>query len=113
VTLLPLVVSGYPGALMVSSWQAVVAWWPPHRHRQPAKPGPPALVAGRDGARGGAGLLGVPGFRPAGPPFGPLMLSPLQWQDLVLIPVIGVVACFTGPRLHERLLHRPESEKAG
>jgi hypothetical protein len=35
---------------------------------------------------------GFQGFRPAGPPFSPLMLSPLQWQDLVLVPVIGVVA---------------------
>ena len=54
---------------------------------------------------------GFQGFRPTGPPFGPLMLSPLQWQDLVLVPLIGVVACFTGLRLYERLLRRPESEE--
>jgi len=56
---------------------------------------------------------GFQGFVPTGPPFGPLMLSPLQWQDLVLVPVIGVVAGFTGLRLYERLLRRRESEKPG
>jgi hypothetical protein len=35
-----------------------------------------------------------------------------QWQALVLVPVIGVVAGFTGLRLYERLLRRRESEKA-
>jgi hypothetical protein len=55
---------------------------------------------------------GFQGFRPAGPPFGPLMLSPLQWQDLVLVPVIGVVAGLIGLRLYERLLRR-RSERAG
>jgi hypothetical protein len=54
---------------------------------------------------------GFQGFRPTGPPFGLLMLSPLQWQDLVLVPLIGVVACFIGLRLYERLLRRPESEE--
>jgi hypothetical protein len=39
------------------------------------------------------------------------MLSPLQWQDLVLVPLIGVVACFIGLRLYERLLRLPESEE--
>jgi hypothetical protein len=53
------------------------------------------------------------GFLPAGTPFGPLVLSPFQWQDLVLVPVIGVVAGFTGQRLYERLLRRRGSEKAG
>ena len=53
---------------------------------------------------------GFRGFLPTGTPFGPLVLSPLQWQDLVLVPVIGVVAGFIGLRLYERLLHR---RKAG
>ena len=56
---------------------------------------------------------GFRGFLPAGPLFGPLVLSPLQWQLLVLVPVIGVVAGFIGLRLYERLLRRRESEKAG
>jgi len=55
---------------------------------------------------------GFQGFRPAGPPFGPLMLSPLQWQDLVLVPVIGVVTGLIGLRLYERMLRR-RSERAG
>jgi hypothetical protein len=55
---------------------------------------------------------GFRGFRPTGIPFGPLVLSPFQWQALVLVPVICVVAGFTGLRLYERLLRRPESEKA-
>jgi hypothetical protein len=46
------------------------------------------------------------GFRPAGPPFGLLMLSPLHWQALVLVPVIGVVADFVGLRLYEHRLRR-------
>jgi hypothetical protein len=41
------------------------------------------------------------------------VLSPFQWQDLVLVPVIGVVAGFIGLRLYERLLRRRGSEKAG
>ncbi len=49
---------------------------------------------------------GFRGFLPAGTPFGPLVLSPLQWQTLVLVPVIGVVTCFIGLRLYERLLRR-------
>jgi hypothetical protein len=56
---------------------------------------------------------GFQGFLRTGLPFDPLMLSPLQWQDLVLVPVIGVVACFIGLRLYERLLRRREAEKAG
>ncbi|MGH3153436.1 MAG: hypothetical protein ACRDOB_22260 [Streptosporangiaceae bacterium] len=40
------------------------------------------------------------------------MLSPFQWQDLVLVPVLGVAAGFTGLRLYERRLRRRESEKA-
>ena len=56
---------------------------------------------------------GFRGFLPAGPPFGLLVLSPLHWQVLVLVPVIGVAACFTGLRLYERLLRRRESEEAG
>jgi hypothetical protein len=56
---------------------------------------------------------GFRGFLPGGLPLGLLMLSPLQWQDLVLVPVIGVVACFIGLRLYERLLRRREAEKAG
>jgi hypothetical protein len=49
---------------------------------------------------------GFRGFRPAGPPFGLLMLSPLHWQALVLVPVIGVVADFVGLRLYEHRLRR-------
>jgi hypothetical protein len=49
---------------------------------------------------------GFRGFRPAGPPFGLLVLSPLEWQVLVLVPVIGVAAGVTGLRLYERLLRR-------
>jgi hypothetical protein len=56
---------------------------------------------------------GFRGFLPDGLPLGLLMLSPLQWQDLVLVPAIGVVACFIGLRLYERLLRRREAEKAG
>ncbi len=56
---------------------------------------------------------GFRGFLPGGMPFGPLVLSPLQWQVLVLVPVIGVVAGFIGLRLYERLLRRRGSEKAG
>jgi hypothetical protein len=52
------------------------------------------------------------GFLPAGPPFGLLVLSPLQWQVLVLVPVIGVVAGLIGLRLYERLLRR-RSDRAG
>jgi hypothetical protein len=56
---------------------------------------------------------GFRGFLPAGPPLGLLMLSPLHWQVLVLVPVIGVVGCFAGLRLYERLLRRREPEKTG
>ncbi len=56
---------------------------------------------------------GFRGFLPGGPPFGLLMLSPFQWQILVLVPVIGVAAGFIGLRLYERLLRRRESETAG
>jgi hypothetical protein len=49
---------------------------------------------------------GFQGWLPNGTPFGPLMLSPLQWDVLVLVPAIGVVACYTGLRLYERLLRR-------
>ncbi len=56
---------------------------------------------------------GFRGFLPGGLPLGLLMLSPLQWQDLVLVPVIGVVACFIGLRLYERRLRRRETEQAG
>ena len=55
---------------------------------------------------------GFRGFRPTGIPFGPLVLISFQWQALVLVPVIGVVAGFTGLRLYERLLRRRESEQA-
>jgi hypothetical protein len=55
---------------------------------------------------------GFRGFLPGGLPLGLLVLSPLQWQDLVLVPVIGVVACFIGLRLYERRLRRREAEKA-
>jgi hypothetical protein len=34
------------------------------------------------------------------------MLSPLQWQFLVLVPVIVVDVGFLGLRLYERLLRR-------
>jgi hypothetical protein len=56
---------------------------------------------------------GFQGFLPTGPPFGPLMLSPLQWQLLVLVPVIGVAACLTGLRLYERLLRRRTATAEG
>jgi hypothetical protein len=55
---------------------------------------------------------GFRGFLPGGLPLGPLMLSPLQWQALVLVPVIGVVACFIGLRLYERLLRRRRAERS-
>jgi hypothetical protein len=47
---------------------------------------------------------GFSGFLPSGLPIGLLRLSPLRWQILVLVPVIGVVAGFTGLRLYERRL---------
>ena len=56
---------------------------------------------------------GFRGFRPTGMPFGPLVLSPLQWQTLVLVPVIGVVTCFIGLRLYERLLRRRAAAQRG
>jgi hypothetical protein len=56
---------------------------------------------------------GFRGFVPAGPPMGLLALSPFHGQDLVLVPVTGVVAGFTGLRLYERLLRRREPEEAG
>ena len=49
---------------------------------------------------------GFRGWGPSGTPFGPLMLDPLQWQLLVLVPAIGVAACFTGLRVYERWLRR-------
>ena len=49
---------------------------------------------------------GFQGFLPTGPPVGLLVLSPLKWQDLVLVPVIGVAAGFIGLRIYERLLRR-------
>ena len=40
-----------------------------------------------------AGLLGVRGLLPDGPPVGLLMLSPPKWEVLVLVPrLIGVIA---------------------
>ena len=189
--MLALVVSGYPGELMVSYWQAVVAlvaaasalgslrsqarplsWravtalataaailagWPAAEFasvtytRLTANSGTisdplsglegwltdglfagililmlVAIVALRPAVRRRAAVLLLPafvttalvcwgfqGWLPTRLPFGPLMLSPLQWQDLVLVPVIGVVACFIGLRLYERLLRRREAEKAG
>ena len=56
---------------------------------------------------------GFRGFLPTGTPFGALVLSPFQWQILVQVPVIGVVAGFIGLRLYERLLRRRESGAAG
>jgi DNA-binding HxlR family transcriptional regulator len=47
---------------------------------------------------------GFRGFRPTGIPLGPLVLT--SWQALVLVPVIGVIAGFTGLRVYERLLRR-------
>jgi hypothetical protein len=49
---------------------------------------------------------GFRGFLPDGPPVGLLMLSPLKWEVLVLVPVIGVIAGLIGLRLYERLLGR-------
>ena len=34
------------------------------------------------------------------------MLSPLPWQDLVLVPIAGVISDLIGLRLYERLLRR-------
>jgi hypothetical protein len=53
---------------------------------------------------------GFQGFLPNGIP-GPLV--PVQWQPLALVPVIGVVTCFIGLRLYERLLRRREPEETG
>jgi hypothetical protein len=53
---------------------------------------------------------GFRGFLPTGIPFGFLVL--VQWQPLVLVQVIGVVTCFIGLRLYERLLRDREPEKA-
>ena len=49
---------------------------------------------------------GFRGFLPDRLPFGPLMLSPFQWQVLVLVPVTGVAAGSIGLRCYERLLRR-------
>jgi len=49
---------------------------------------------------------GFQGFLPDGPPVGLLMLSPLKWEFLVLVPVIGVVAGVAGLRFYERRLRR-------
>ena len=56
---------------------------------------------------------GSQGFLPAGPPFGLLVLSPLHWQALVLVPVTGVAAGFIGLRLYERLLRRRTATAQG
>jgi len=85
-----------------------------------------AIVALRPAVRRRAAVLLLPafvttalvcwgfrGFLPGGLPLGLLMLSPLQWQDLVLVPVIGVVACFIGLRLYERRLRRRAARNAG
>ncbi len=49
---------------------------------------------------------GFQGFLPDGPPVGLLVLSPMKWEVLALVPAIGVVAGFTGLRLYERRLRR-------
>ena len=49
---------------------------------------------------------GFRGWTPEAGPFAPLMLDPLQWHLLVLVPAIGVAACFTGLRVYERWLRR-------
>ena len=75
-------------------------------------------------AEAGRGEVLRPDQHPlAGPPgvgddrlgtlFGPLVLSPFQWQILVLVPVIGVVAGFIGLRLYERLLRRRTATAQG
>jgi hypothetical protein len=57
---------------------------------------------------------GFQGFLPSGPPVGLLVLSPLHWEALILVPVIGVVADFTGLWLYERRLRsRPAGEQRG
>ena len=56
---------------------------------------------------------GFQGFLPAGPPFGLLVLSPLHWQALVLVPVTGVATGFIGLRLYERLLRRRTATAQG
>lgn len=78
-----------------------------------------AIIALRPAVRRRAAVLLVPafvttalacwgfrGFVPVGPPVGLLWLSPMQWQLLFLVPVVGVVAGFTGLRRYERLLRR-------
>jgi len=50
---------------------------------------------------------GFRGFVPVGPPIGLLVLSPVQWEVLMLVPLTGVVVGFIGLRLYERLLTRP------
>jgi hypothetical protein len=87
-------------AVVVAAWWTLVALGGMLRWRRVAAAGLPAFVT--------TALVcwGFQGFLPTGPPFGPLMLSPLQWDVLVLVPAIGVVACFTGLRLYERLLRR-------
>jgi hypothetical protein len=54
---------------------------------------------------------GFRGFVPAGPPVGLFALSPFHGQDLVLVPVIGVVAGFIVLQFYERLLRRREPGK--
>jgi len=56
---------------------------------------------------------GFQGWLPTGTPFGPLVLSPLEWEVLVLVPVVGVAACFAGLRLYERLLRRHAATTQG
>ena len=83
------------------------------RDRRAAARGAPAgrrpLAAGlRDH---GAGVLGVPGLPAERDSVRLARAEPVQWQALVLVPVIGVITCFIGLRLYERLLRRREPEK--
>jgi hypothetical protein len=52
---------------------------------------------------------GFRGFLPDGPPVGLLMLSPVKWEFLALVPLIGVAAGFAGLRFYERRLRRVRS----
>jgi hypothetical protein len=91
VVVLALPVPGFGIPLMVAYWQVAVA-----------------LIV----AVSALVCWGFQGFLPSGPPAGLLVLSPLHWEALMLVPVVGVVAGFTGLRLYERRL-RGEGDRDG
>jgi hypothetical protein len=82
---------------------AILAGWPAVRRRAVVLLVPAFLTTT-------AACWGFQGFLPDGPPFGLFVLSPLRWQALVLVPVISVIAGFTGLRLYERQLRRGPEE---